>query len=61
VGVVKLDFAIDGKVSCSDTEAPYTCEYRLKGKPNKVYSIEATAFDAAGNNGFHRIQITATR
>ncbi len=61
IGVTKVEFLLDKKHTCTDTEAPYTCNYRLVGKPNKTYTIQATAYDAAGNFSYHQISVVSIR
>ena len=52
VGVVKVDFYInESKLLCSDGTAPYTCSWQIPNAPNKTWTLQATATDAAGNVG----------
>ena len=49
VGVAKVEFRVNGNLQCTDTTVPYTCAWKVSGKPNAPYTIEAKAYDAAGN------------
>ena len=50
VGVVKVEFYVNGSLQCSDTASPYTCAWRIPAA-NKSYVLQAVAYDAAGNVG----------
>ena len=50
VGVARVDFYINGKVQCSDTGTPYTCNWRIPAA-GKSYVLQTYAYDAAGNVG----------
>jgi hypothetical protein len=50
VGVVKVEFYVNGSLQCSDTASPYTCSWRVPAA-NKSYVLQAKAYDAAGNVG----------
>jgi hypothetical protein len=57
VSVARVEFYVNGSRICSDSTAPYSCQFRT-GRRARTYSIEARAFDAAGNApGIHRISI----
>ncbi len=57
VGVTRVDFLINGSLQCSDTGAPYSCNWRVPNPMNRTYQIQARAFDAAGNNATATIQV----
>ena len=59
VGVTRVDFLVNGAVQCSDTTAPYNCNWRVPAAPNKTYQLQARAFDLAGNVGTASVQVTA--
>ena len=59
VGVTRVDFLVNGALQCSDTTAPYSCNWRVPGAMNKTYQLQARAFDQAGNVGTASIQVTA--
>jgi hypothetical protein len=49
VGVVKVEFYVNGTLRCTDTAAPYTCAWRVPAAAGKSYVLQAKAYDAAGN------------
>ena len=51
VGVVRVEFYVNGALTCTDTAAPFTCAWSVPNSPNKVYQLQAKGFDAAGNVG----------
>jgi glucose/arabinose dehydrogenase len=59
VGVTRVDFLVNGAVQCTDTTAPYSCNWRVPGAPNKTYQLQARAFDQAGNVGSVTVQVTS--
>ena len=59
VGVTRVDFLVNGAVQCTDTTAPYSCNWRVPGAMNKTHQLQARAFDLAGNVGTASIQVTA--
>ena len=50
VGVVRVQFTVNGQLVCADTEVPYTCTVPQVAK-RKNYRIEVSAIDATGNVG----------
>lgn len=50
VGVTRVEFLVNGALQCTDTTAPYTCNWRVPSAPNKNYTLQARAFDQAGNS-----------
>lgn len=59
VGVTRVDFFVNGAAQCSDTTAPYSCNWKVPNAMNKTYQLQARAFDAAGNSATATIQVTA--
>lgn len=59
VGVARVEFLINGNLQCTDTGAPYSCNWRVPAPPNKSYQIQARAFDQAGNSATTAIQVTS--
>jgi glucose/arabinose dehydrogenase len=59
VGVTRVDFLVNGSVQCSDTTAPYSCNWRVPAAPNKTFQLQARAFDLAGNTGTASVQVTS--
>ena len=52
VGVTRVDFLVNGALQCSDTTAPYSCNW-------KTHQLQARALDQAGNSAAATIQVTA--
>ena len=50
VGVTRVDFLVNGALQCTDTSAPYSCNWRVPAAPNKTFQLQARAFDQAGNS-----------
>jgi len=59
VGVTRVDFTINGALQCSDTTAPYSCNWKVPGAANKNYQLQARAFDQGGYSGTSTVQVTA--
>ena len=59
VGVVSVEFYVNGSLQCTDTSAAYTCNWRVPNQPNRSYQIQARAYDQAGNSGSALIQVTS--
>jgi len=59
VGVTKIEFYINAKLTCSDTTSPYTCPWKVAGAPRRTYQLQAKAYDAQGNVGSSSV-ITVT-
>ena len=59
VGVVRVEFLVNGALQCTDVSTPYSCNWRVPGRPNKLYQLQARAFDLAGNSATATIQVTS--
>lgn len=61
IGVSKIVVRVDGKTKCTLTKAPFNpanCSFVANKRAGRTYSIEAKAYDAAGNIGSsNQIQI----
>ena len=57
VGVARVEFLVNGNLQCTDTAAPYSCVWRVPNPMNRTHTIQARAFDAAGNNATATIQV----
>lgn len=51
VGVVKVEFYVDGNLKGSSTNSPYTLSLNSTTLSNGTHSLQAKAYDAAGNVG----------
>jgi len=58
VGVTRVEFSVNGALQCTDTTAPYSCNWPV---PNvrQNFQLQARAFDQAGNVGTASVQVTA--
>src|ERR1051325_4361524 len=59
VGVTRVEFLINGALQCTDTTAPYSCNWSVPNTRNVSYQLQARAFDQAGNLGTASVQVTA--
>jgi len=59
VGVTRVEFRIDGTLRCTDTTAPYSCNWSVPRTFNQTYQLQARALDQAGNVANASIQVTA--
>ena len=59
VGVTRVDFLVNGALRCSDTTAPYSCNWQVPSAPNKTYQLLARAFDQANNSATAAVQVTS--
>ena len=59
VGVTKVEFRVNGSLKCTDTTPFYTCAWNVPAKKNTSYTLQARAYDAAGNTSIHSISVTA--
>jgi hypothetical protein len=60
VGVSRVQFWANGQLKCTDTTAPYTCDWYVWNGAGATNWIKAVASDAAGNTASHSIS-TGTR
>jgi len=51
VGVVRVEFYLDGSLQTQDTTAPYAWSWDTTAATNGSHSLTTKAFDAAGNSG----------
>jgi Bacterial Ig domain len=51
VGVARVEFYVNGGLMCTFAASPYTCAWRVPAAAGKTYSLQAKAYDAAGNVG----------
>lgn len=58
VGVTRVEFLVNGVLRCSDTTAPYSCNWSV---PNSrtTHQLQARALDQAGNTATATIQVTS--
>lgn len=51
VGVIKVEFYVNSTLTCTDTTTPYSCSWKAPMAKGKIYTLQAKAYDAAGNQG----------
>jgi polysaccharide biosynthesis protein PslG len=51
VGVIKVEFYVDGSLETTDTSSPYTFSLDTTTLPDGSHNLTAKAYDAAGNIG----------
>ena len=61
VGVTKVEFSVNGSLTCSDTSQPYSCSWKVPAKPNTDYTLTAKAYDAAVNFAFVNITVKSAK
>lgn len=60
VGVTRVEFYVNGALPCpADTASPYSCAWNVPNPSNRTYTLQAKAFDSAGNMGVSAV-ITVT-
>lgn len=58
-GISKLEFLVNGSLKCSDASTPYTCVWKVPNGKNIFYTLQAKAYDAAGNTDTSSVQVTS--
>ncbi len=61
IRVSKVVFSVNNSIKCTDTIAPYTCNWKVPSARNTTYTIQAKAYDAANNISTHSISVTSSR
>jgi len=60
--IARVDFLVNGSVTCSDSAAPYTCSWNVPAAIGKTYQLQAKAYDSAGQVGTSSIvSVTSSR
>jgi uncharacterized protein YkwD len=59
VGVAKVEFYVNGSRKCSDSVAPYSCAWKVPRTPGVTYTIQARAYDFAGNTSTQAVTVTS--
>ena len=59
VGVTKVEFYVNNALVCTDTTAPYSCGWNVPKKVNTQFNLQAKAYDAKGNVGVSKINVTS--
>ena len=50
VAVSQVSFYIDGILKCTDSSAPYTCNWNTKKATSGAHTIKVTAWDTSHNS-----------
>jgi glucose/arabinose dehydrogenase len=58
-GVARVEFSVNGALQCTDTTAPYSCNWKVPSAPNKRYQLQAQAFDQVGNSAAATVAVTS--
>ena len=53
VGVVRVEFSVNGRVACRATTTPYRCSASVGSNRVSSYVLTARALDAAGHSATH--------
>ena len=59
-GVQKVEFRVNNVLKCTDSAAPYFCNWSVPPQKNKPYTIEAKSYDNATNTAIHTINVTSS-
>jgi len=60
--IARVDFLINGTVTCSDTATPYTCSWTVPAGPSKTYQVQAKAYDTTSQAGASStVSVTSSR
>jgi hypothetical protein len=51
VGMIKVEFYVNGSLLCTDNTRPYNCTWRVPAASGRSYQLQAKAHDASGNVG----------
>ena len=49
IKVTKVEFRVNGTLKCTESTSSYTCAWHVPAKKKVTYSLQARAYDAAGN------------
>ena len=55
VGVNKVEFYVNNKLTCSDSTLPYSCPWKVPNPKGRIYTLQAKAYDIAGNSGISNV------
>jgi subtilisin family serine protease len=57
-GITKVEFYLDGELKSTDTVSPYNWGWYTTTATNDSHTVEAKAYDAAGNTGSDQVTVT---
>jgi beta-mannanase len=59
VGISKVEFYVSNKLLCIDTTVNYSCLWSVPSKRSVSYTVQAKAYDNAGNTSTTSLNVTA--
>ncbi|MEZ0392145.1 MAG: Ig-like domain-containing protein [Pseudobdellovibrionaceae bacterium] len=51
IEVTKVEFYVNGALKCTDTSAPYSCNWLVPKRTGRTHSLQVKAYDASGKSG----------
>lgn len=60
VSVDRVEFYVDGSLRCTDTVAPYNCDWNVPGKAGATYHLGAIGFDTSNNYTVSEMVVVST-
>ena len=57
--VTKVEFYVNSNLQCTDFAPSYSCSWNVPNAPNRIYQLQAKAYDAANNIGSSQV-VTVT-
>lgn len=58
-GINKVEFYVNGVLKCTDTTFSYSCNWKVPPRKNVPYTVQAKAFDVAGNTNTSTVIVTS--
>lgn len=58
-GINKVEFYVNGILNCTDTTYSYSCSWKVPAKPRVLYTLQAKAYDVAGNSSTNTVSVTS--
>lgn len=58
-GITKVEFRVNGTLKCTDTATPFSCAWIVPNPKNVTYTLQAKAYDSAGNTATSSVQVTS--
>jgi hypothetical protein len=59
VAITKVEFYVNGTLTCMDTTSPYSCAWRVPGQRGVSYTLLAKAYDVTGNTATSTVKVTS--
>src|SRR5882724_414144 len=61
VGVTKVEFYVNGSLTCLDTTRSYSCAWKVPAATGRTYQLQAKAHDVRGNVGLSSVVIVTVQ